>query len=130
MPYFLILLIYLLPTQALAFDPKQFSTIPNTGSSSDSQIYQGLSTKDAYANTLDKIILWMLVIGGLLAFSALLFGAGQYLLAAGDEQKATIAKKTITYAILGVVLVMLLFVIIEFVIRGEKNIPGLLEGIF
>lgn len=105
----------------LAFSPSQFSVIDKT-SSNDSQIYQGISDKGAYASTLDQIIYYILYIAGALAFIALVVGAWQYLFAAGDPQKASVAKKTITYAIIGIILIMLIFAILYFV---TGNILGI-----
>lgn len=105
----------------LAFSPDQFSVIDRT-SSNKSQIYQGISDEGAYASTLDQIIYYILYIAGALAFIALVVGAWQYLFAAGDPQKASVAKKTITYAIIGIILIMLIFTILYFV---TGNILGI-----
>lgn len=52
-------------------------------------------------------------IAGGLAFLALIVGAWQYLLAGGDETRAEAGKKTITWAIVGIVLALLFLVIVR-----------------
>src|SRR3990167_4731900 len=101
--------------RAYAFEPKDFSVIQDPGGAKTGKadILGNITTKEGYTETLDSIILYMLIIAGGLAFIALLVGAWQYLLAAGDQQKAAVAKKTITYSIIGIVLIMLLIAILN-----------------
>lgn len=101
--------------RAYAFEPKDFSIIKDPDAPSNKKILEDITTSTGYANTLDRIIDYMLWAAGTLAFIALLVGAWQYLLAAGDQQKAATAKKTITYAIIGIVVIAMLFVILQFV---------------
>lgn len=119
MPYFIFLLIYLMPARVYAaFDPKDFSTINNPSGSEGVEILEDISQPTGYAQTLDNVISYMLMIAGGLAFIALVVGAAQYLLAAGDQQKALMGKKTITYAIIGIVVITVLFAILKFVTTG------------
>jgi len=116
MLYYIIIQLMSSPIRTLAFtsgDPKNFSTI-ESGNSLPS-VYRGIDTADNYAKTLNAILEWSLALAGALAFVALLWGAAQYLLAAGDEQKALVAKKTLTYAIVGIVLISLFLAILYFI---------------
>jgi len=63
----------------------------------------------------------MLYVAGGLAVLAIVYAALQYATAGGDEAKIGTAKKTLTYAILGVVLIMVFYLILLF---AMKIIPG------
>lgn len=55
-------------------------------------------------------------IGGLIAVVMIIVGAIQYITSSGDAGKATKAKNTITYSIIGLVVIILATVITNFVI--------------
>ena len=54
-------------------------------------------------------------VGGIIAFIFLIIGGYQYLTAGGDPKKAQKAKNTLTYAIIGLVLLLLAWLILEFI---------------
>lgn len=54
-------------------------------------------------------------VAGILAVLFLIWGGSQYILAAGDPQKAAKARKTIIYSLVGLVLVVLAAAITYFV---------------
>jgi len=75
----------------------------------------------ARENLPDVIVRWVnyfLVIVGLVAVVFLIWGGVQYIISAGQEEKIESAKKTITYAILGLLVIGLAAVIVNFVIRA------------
>jgi uncharacterized membrane protein YjfL (UPF0719 family) len=88
-------------SRAYATSAKDFSKIP-----------EGTT----YTGSLDNILTIIIGIASVLAVLALIIGAFQYLAAAGDPAKAESAKKTITWAITGIVLMMLFYVILTFVL--------------
>ncbi|HSX14957.1 MAG TPA: pilin [Candidatus Saccharimonadales bacterium] len=60
---------------------------------------------------------WLLFAAGTLAVIFVLIGAFQYTISAGNPQSVAKAKNTITFAIVGLVIVILALVIVKFV-RG------------
>lgn len=65
--------------------------------------------KDFLINILNVI----LTISSALAVLFIIIGGLQYMTAAGDEKKTGVAKKTMTYAIIGLLLVILSLVIVN-----------------
>ena len=64
---------------------------------------------------LEDIILWILSIAGTVALAVLLFGAFQFLTSLGDESKTKSAKKTILYAVLGLLTIGVSFLLVKVV---------------
>ncbi len=59
-----------------------------------------------------KIITWTLAIVGLAAVVALIYAGYTYITAGGDTAKSDLAKKTITWAITGIVVSALAYLIV------------------
>ena len=57
----------------------------------------------------------------IIALAFLIFGGFKYIVAHGDEQKLTAAKSTVLYSLVGLVIVGLAAVIINFVIDALPN---------
>lgn len=55
---------------------------------------------------------------GIVAVAFLIYGGVQYITAAGDDSKAEKAKKTIMYAIIGLIVIGLSVIIVNFVITA------------
>lgn len=74
-----------------------------------------------------RIVSWALYLGGGVAVIYLIYGGFAYITSAGDTSKAEVAKQTITYAIIGVVVIALAIGIVTWVemwIGGtDPNIP-------
>jgi hypothetical protein len=76
---------------------------------------------------------YLIGLAGLVAILYIVFGGMQMLLSAGNQAKVTEAKSTITYAITGLILVMLSYLIIGYVAAlvfpdlGADPIKGLLQ---
>ncbi len=64
-----------------------------------------------------NIISILLFAAGVLALVMILVGAFQYVISAGNPQNVAQAKRTLTYAIVGLAIVILALVIVNFV-RG------------
>ena len=70
-------------------------------------------TKTAdFAQIVENTIIWALSIIGSLALLTLIIGGVMYMGSAGDEQKVLTAKKIVTYAIIGLILILLSYSII------------------
>lgn len=62
------------------------------------------------------IINWLLVLAALAALVFLIFGGIQYIVSRGDEDAAATAKNTILYAIIGLIVIGLSAVVVNFII--------------
>ena len=58
-------------------------------------------------STYYNIILWFLAICGVVAVLSLIYGGVLYITSAGEAEKAERGKKTITGAIIGIIIIML-----------------------
>lgn len=73
---------------------------------------------------IQSIINVALTFVGLIALGFLIYGGFQYITAAGDEGKAESAKKTILYAIIGLIVIGLAAAVVNFVIEGFGGSGG------
>jgi len=78
--------------------------------------------EDIFRNILNIIVRF----AGVAAFIMIIIGGFQYLTAGGDPKKAESAKNTITYAVLGLVLLIIGWFILKF-ISEFTGIPKILE---
>lgn len=62
-----------------------------------------------------RIVSWALYIGGAAAAIYVIYGGFSYITSAGDQQKAEQAKNTLTYAIIGLVVIALAISIVTWV---------------
>ncbi len=72
-------------------------------------------------NVLSNIILWVLGFSAAVAVLFLIIGGLQYITASGNEKRAEAAKQTIMYAVIGLIVILLSFVIVGFI---KANIGG------
>ena len=96
-------------SRAYAATAKNFSKIPTDGSFE-------------YNVVLKTVLEVVLGVASALAILALIVGAAQYVGSMGDPTKAEGAKKTITWAIAGIILLMLFYAIIVYVL--PTVVPG------
>lgn len=75
----------------------------------------GLSDKTDLIPIITNVILWLLALSAVLAMGAIVWGGIMYISSLGDEGRAGKAKQIIFYAVIGVIVVLLSFVIISFV---------------
>jgi hypothetical protein len=73
----------------------------------------GLATHTTAAGILTQIIGWLLALVAVLALAALIWGGIQYIISFGNEKQAESGKKTVLYAIIGLIIVGLSFAIIK-----------------
>lgn len=72
-------------------------------------------TMDCIAPLFANLIYWLIILSGTVAVFLILFGGIKFLTSSGDQQKVESAKKTITWAIIGLVVVLLSFMIVNIV---------------
>lgn len=58
---------------------------------------------------------------GIIAVAMIVWGGIQLMISGGEEQKREAAKKTITYAIIGLIVVILSSAILEFIMRALRG---------
>lgn len=79
-------------------------------------------TQDDLYNTLNNVQDIMLGVAGGLAVLAIIYAAFQYATSGGDETKIATAKKTITFTIIGVVMIAVFYLILSFIIKRGTGI--------
>lgn len=80
----------------------------------------GLSKGDL-VSTVVNIILWVLGILGLVAVIMILIGGFRWMTAGGNEEKVETAKKILTAAIIGLIIVLLAWAIVTFALGTLNN---------
>lgn len=84
------------------YDPK----VINVGTS---------STVENIPDLVEKVVGWVSIIIGLLAFFYLIYGAILYITAGGNPESAKKGQQTILYAIIGIVIAVLAYTIVAVV---------------
>ena len=74
------------------------------------------------ASVLATIIYWILALSGGIAVLFLILGGLQYITSSGNKDKAEQAKQTILYAVIGLIVIALSFVIVAFVTQNVGKI--------
>lgn len=62
-----------------------------------------------------SVITWIAIIGGFLAFIALIIGGFKYIAARGDPKAISGAQSTITWALIGLALIIIAWLILVFI---------------
>lgn len=73
-----------------------------------------------------NIISFLIPVGGIILFIMLILGGFSFITSSGDPRKTEGAKSTITYAIFGVVLLALGFLIVQ-IIANYIGVPAILN---
>lgn len=106
------------PVGAQASDAIKKGIDASGGSSNNASIDVGA--------TVLAVVNWMLFAVGIIAVIMLIWGGIKYATSAGDSSKVTSAKNTILYAIVGLVVAVLAFAIVNFVVDNLTG--GTLQG--
>jgi len=83
----------------------------------------GLNTADLQS-TVIKIVQWVLTLLGLIAVIMILYGGFVWLTAGGNEEKVASAKKVISAAIIGLIIVLLAWAIVTFVVSTASKVTS------
>lgn len=108
------LVIALLSANLVAFVAGIFSTSEDTGSNIPGVAADG--------STIENVLRYIFTILGALSVLMVVIGGIRYIVAAGNPQQAAVAKNTIIYALIGIVVSVSAFLITAFifsVVRGE-----------
>jgi len=84
--------------------------------------------KKTPSQILGQIISIALGIGFAIAVIMVIYGGFQYITSAGNEEKATAGRQTLIYALIGLVIILLSFVIVtavvNFINKGDIDVSG------
>ena len=83
----------------------------------------GLGTADL-KSTVINIIQWVLGLLGLIAVIMILYGGFMWMTAGGNEEKVASAKKVISAAVIGLIIILLAWAIVIFVANTTANVSG------
>lgn len=92
----------------------KFSLIKGTGTSAQSTL----------STVIGFVVTWVLAIVGLIAFFYMLSNGIKYITAGGDAAKATEARQGIVNAIIGIIVVVAAYFIVQFAFNLGANIAG------
>ncbi len=89
----------------------------NTDTTSDNygKVTPCTSTSQSVGGLIVKITNWVLGFGASIAILFIIYGGFLYLTAAGNEKQAESAKQTLTYAVIGLIVILLAYVIVSLV---------------
>ena len=73
-------------------------------------------------STVIKIVQWVLTLLGLIAVIMILYGGFVWLTAGGNEDKVSTAKRVISAAVIGLIIVLLAWAIVTFVVKAALNV--------
>ncbi len=81
----------------------------------------GLGTTDL-KTTIVNIVAWALGVLAIVTVVMIIVGGFQWLTSAGSEERVELAKKTISSAVIGMILVLLAWAIVTFVVGTTVNV--------
>ena len=108
-------------SQSARAETKKSTTTYTLGSGIESAKGDGAADKidgdngDATVKNIVNLMLWIV---GVVSVIMLIFGSFRYVISNGDSTKVTAAKNTIMYAVIGLVLAIFAYAIVNFVIAG------------
>jgi hypothetical protein len=78
-------------------------------------VEEEVATLECIGCVIQNLLQYAVRLGGVIAFIFLVIGGFKYLTAGGDPKKAQAARNTLTYAVVGVVLLVLIWFIMLFI---------------
>lgn len=79
-------------------------------------------TETSVSSILGAVIDWVMILVGAITVLFIVWSGIQYVTAGGNKDKAESAKKTLTYAVIGLVVIILAKVIVELVIKLPTDV--------
>mgnify|MGYP001019427279 CR=1 FL=1 len=111
----------MVPVVALAVAPAANADYSLQGGADDAKgngMKDGVGDANSLVKDVVNIILWIV---GILSVIMLVWGGIKYTTSAGDSNKVTSAKNTIIYAVIGLIIAILAYAIVNFVIEKIGN---------
>lgn len=79
----------------------------------NSCLQDGIATLACIPIVIKNVIQWALIFAGVVALFLIIYAGFQFVTSKGDPQQVDSAKKTLTYAIIGLLLILLSFAILN-----------------
>lgn len=76
---------------------------------------EGVATLNCIPIIFKNIVNWALILSGVTALFFVIISGTRYIRSGGDQEKIKGARETLTYAIIGLVIILLSFAIINFI---------------
>ncbi len=89
-----------------------------TAATRTEEMPESLFGEDGSEGIFKKVVSIMLFVIGAVAVIMLIYGGVKYVLSGGAQDKVAEAKNTILYAIVGIVVAILAFAVVQFVVTG------------
>lgn len=109
---------------ATAFGQNQVSDGLRTGGLQGLFGYGGLNSSQSLTELIANVIRLMLLFAGAIAVVFVIIGGYQYLTSGGNEETAEKGKKTLINAIIGVVIIVMAYVIINVIVNLVSSPNG------
>ncbi|MFC1810820.1 PKD domain-containing protein [Patescibacteria group bacterium] len=100
--------------EATSFTQFQGGLQPPSAEGYDPTLTQQTNLRDFVVNAVNFVLGFL----GLAAIIMIIYGGFMYLTAAGAEEKTTKGRKSVTYAIVGIVIILISFALVNTVIKG------------
>lgn len=96
----------------------------------DSCFINGAATLGCFFPLIGSIIFWLIACAGIVALFMIVFAGYQFMFSGGDAKSLDGARKTLSYAILGLILVFLAFFILSLIgyITGVACLGDIAKG--
>ena len=113
----------------LAADPPAYSKgIKSTVFDSIKGMFgEGLPTTETFGGLVTIVVQILLVVAGSVAVIFLIVGGYRYITASGNEEQTEGAKKTMTGAIVGIVIIALAYAVIAIIVNILQDNTGLTQ---
>ena len=98
---------------AIVFPPSAFAD--QTLLSNADCFYREAATLDCVAPLFANLVYWLMVLSGTVAIFLIIIGGIKFLTSGGDQQKVAGAKNTLTWAIVGLVVILSSFMIVNII---------------
>lgn len=92
----------------------------------DSCLQDGIATLACIPIVAKNVIQWAFIFAGIVALFLIIYAGFQFVTSKGDPQQVDGAKKTLTYAIIGLLLILLSFAILNLIatVTGASQITN------
>ncbi len=76
-------------------------------------VQEGIATLQCIPAIFKNIVDWALIFGGVTALFFIIYAGIKYIRSGGEQEKVKSARETLTYAIIGLIIILLSFAIVK-----------------